>query len=65
MTNAVTEENIRAVLNGFKEYTERAVKAQAFDVIGLKNFMEPIFEREGYRDPAPNRGGGWQTSLTF
>ncbi|MBQ9479382.1 MAG: hypothetical protein IJU71_07505 [Selenomonadaceae bacterium] len=57
MTNAVTEENIRAVLDGFKDYIENAKQAQAFDVIGLKNFMEPIFERAGYRDPVPNGGG--------
>ena len=41
--------NRNAVVDGFKQFLQHAIDTQSFDVAELKNFMEPIFKRAGYR----------------
>ena len=47
--NAVTDDDIQSVVDGFKHYIARAAETSSFDVEDMKNYMEPIFERAGFR----------------
>ena len=64
MENEVAAENIDAVINGFKNFLKHSIETNNFDVIEMKNFMEPIFSRAGYRDRRSN-GGGRRSSERF
>ena len=47
--NIVDADDIQLVVNGFKQYFQRAVETNSFKVNTLKKSMEPIFKRAGYR----------------
>ena len=47
--NAVTDDDIQSVIDGFKHYMQHAIETSNFNVAELKKFMEPIFVESGYR----------------
>ena len=49
LSKAVEKNDISLVVNGCKEFLKRVEEQQALDIDDMKNFMEPIFERAGYR----------------
>ena len=53
--NNVADEDIRRVIEGFIEFMRQAIEKNKFEFEQLKKFMEPIFERTGYR---LTQGGG-------
>ena len=52
--NAVTDDDIQRVVGGFKHYMQHAIETSSFSIDELKDFMEPIFERAGYRNSTGN-----------
>ena len=58
--NAVADEDIQRVVDGFKLYMQYAIDTGSFDVEDMKNYMEPIFERAGYRS---TQVGGSKTHI--
>ena len=54
--NIVDAADIQLVVNGFKQYLKRAIDTRSFKIESLKKFMEPIFERAGYRYPTHTQG---------
>ena len=59
----VARRDIDLVLDGLKKYFQLLMQTQKFSAEDMKNFMEPIFERAGYRDQM--HGGGRQANKTF
>ena len=47
--NLVAQKNIELVLGGFQQFYQHMMQTQSFDPIEMRNFMDPIFERAGYR----------------
>ena len=41
----------KLVVDGFKQCLQRAIDTNVLDVVSMKNFMESIFARAGYRSP--------------
>ena len=58
--NNVADEDVQRVVDGFKHYMQHAIETNDFSVAELKNFMEPIFERAGFRS---TQGGGSKTHI--
>ncbi len=54
--NLVSRRNINFVLDGFQKFFQRCLSTGGLNSLEMKNFMEPIFARVGYRDPL--HGGG-------
>ncbi len=44
--------DVERVLDGFEKFIRRTQETQHYSSPGMKNFMEPIFERAGYRNPS-------------
>lgn len=49
MNRAVDATDTGLVVDGCREFLKRVEEQQALDIAEMKNFMEPIFERAGYR----------------
>lgn len=47
----VAKKNIALVIDGFQKFFQRCIEQNDFYAPAMKNFMEPIFEQAGYRDP--------------
>ena len=47
--NTVPVDDVKQVVDGFKQYFQRAIEINSLDPSDLKNFMEPIFKHAGYR----------------
>ena len=58
MNEVVDQKAVSAVVDGFKMFYNHVIETKKFDVIELKNFMEPIFKKAGYRNVEPTRRGG-------
>ena len=57
----VNSQHIQQIIDSFEIYYDQAMKKGTFAPIELKNFMEPIFEKYGYRQNQNIknlRGGG-------
>ena len=52
----VAKKNIDLVIDGLENFLQQMIRSQQFNAADMKNLMEPIFDRAGYRDL--RHGGG-------
>ena len=55
MHNAVSDQDIQRIVDGFIDFFRQNFNNPQFEFSELKDFMEPIFRKTGYR---ATQGGG-------